>query len=214
MNDDWRVTIELEGEGVIGDLLEGVRAGAVGREAAKRLGDRVAVSHDDGRLRLYAASEADARAAETAIRPLLARHRLEGGPARLERWHHEEERWEDATVPLPADEAERRAEHERLMARERAESERAGVPEWEVLVTLPSPQAARELADKLEGEGVPVTRRSQHVMVGALTEDDAAALAERLRAEAPPEATLEVQGGGQAAWSALHPFAVFGGLGQ
>ena len=51
-------------------------------------------------------------------------------------------------------------------------------------------------------------------MAGADTEDDAEALAERLRTEAPNGATVHVEGNGRAIFPSLYPFAVFGGLGQ
>ena len=50
--------------------------------------------------------------------------------------------------------------------------------------------------------------------MGADTEDDAAALAERLRGEVPPGSDVTTQGGEAEAWAALHPFAVLGGLGN
>ena len=57
----WRVTIPSTGTGGGGSkLLEHFRAGAVEHEAAKELGDRVAVSGGGGDLFLYAGSEADA----------------------------------------------------------------------------------------------------------------------------------------------------------
>jgi hypothetical protein len=213
MTDDWRVTLPYDGEGVVGELLESFRAGEVEHEAAKRLGDRVVISHDGGELFLYAATEEDARTAERVVRELLGRFKLRGRRARIERWHPEAERWEPATVPLPSTDEERAAEHARLMETERAESRDAGVPGWEVRVTLRDGDAARSYAARLEAHGLEVVRRDRFVMAGAETEDDARALAERLRASAPDGASLEVEGTGQAWWSALHPFAVFGGLG-
>ena len=48
-----------------------------------------------------------------------------------------------------------------------------------------------------------------------MNEDEATALAERLRTEAPEGATVEVEPGGAMVWevSPKNPFAVFGGLG-
>ena len=210
MNDDVRVTLRLDGNGGrLNELLEGVHAGGVEREAAKQLGDRVVVSHDGDRLYLYTGSEADARAAADAVRPLVDKHELEITAERVERWHHEAERWED--VDLPADEA---AEHADRMAEEAEESRRKGVPQWEVRVTFGSPEIAKAFAEQLESEGLHVVRRSEHVMAGANTEDDAKSLADRLRAEAPAGATVQVDGNGLASFSSLYPFAVFGGLGQ
>jgi hypothetical protein len=213
MTDDWRVTLPYDGEGVIGELLENVRAGKVEHEAVKRLGDRVVFSHDDGVIFLYTATEDDARIAEEVVRGLLERHKLRAEAATIERWHPEEERWEDAAVPLPETDDERAAEHARLMEAEREDSRELGVPEWEVRVTLRDGDAARDYAGRLGAEGITVVRRDRFVMVGAETEDDAQALAERLGASAPEGARFEVDGNGWTSWSTLHPFAVFGGLG-
>jgi hypothetical protein len=51
--------------------------------------------------------------------------------------------------------------------------------------------------------------------VGAANRDEAAELAERLRAEAPEGARVEVEPSGGAVWEVMpaNPFAVFGGLG-
>lgn len=214
MNDDFRIVITVDGDGVLGELLERVRAGGLEREAAETLGDRIVLSRDDDRLLVYAASEGDVAAARSALEALAGRHGLrvtDAGP--VERWHPEEERWEDASVPLPETDAEHEVERARHRRHERRHSERTGVPQWEVLVTLTSEEAARRWAGSLEDEGVHVVRRGRHVMAGAPSEDDARTLAARLEAEAPEGSRLEVQGNGQAWWSSLHPFAVFGGLG-
>ena len=100
MTDDWRVTVPYDGEGVIGELLEHVRAGAVEHDAAERLGDRVVISASGDLLFLYTATEEDARTAEGVVRDLLGRHDLVvKGETKLERWHPEEERWEDGARP-------------------------------------------------------------------------------------------------------------------
>ena len=51
--------------------------------------------------------------------------------------------------------------------------------------------------------------------MGAVNEDQAHALAERLAEEAPDGARIEVEPGGQMVWEVVpaNPFAVFGGLG-
>jgi hypothetical protein len=215
MTDDWRVTVPYDGEGVVGELLEHFRAGEVEHEAAAELGDRVVVSGANDKLFLYTGSEEDARTAERVVRDLLARHELNvDGVTSVERWHPDEESWEDAAKPLPSTPDEHAAEHARLSDRERAESADRGVPQWEVRITLTDEAEARAYEETLVGEGMPVVRRASHVMAGADTEDDAAALAERLRPGAPAGAKFEVEGNGQTAWSALHPFAWFGGLGN
>jgi hypothetical protein len=71
------------------------------------------------------------------------------------------------------------------------------------------------LAERLERDGIPVVRRSSFLLGGAVTEDAARALAERLRSETPAGSRIEVEPGGQMAWEVApqNPFAFFGGLG-
>ena len=82
-------------------------------------------------------------------------------------------------------------------------------------VSLPSREATEAFADRLESEGVPVIRRATFLLVGAVNQDEAKALAERLLAEAPEGSEVEVEPGGGMVWevSPKNPFAVFGGLG-
>jgi hypothetical protein len=212
VHDDWRLQFDLEpGTGVSG-LLAAVREHEIDDDVRARLGNRVVVSHDASRLFLYADSDDALREAERVVRPLLEQQGV-AGRAHLSRWHPEEERWEDPSVPLPSSEEERRAERDRLAADEAAESESRGYPEWEVRVETPSASDARAFAETLRDEGLPLVRRSHYVLVGAPSEAEAQALAGRLRDEAPEGSTLAVEGNGQEAWRTLHPFAVFGGLG-
>jgi hypothetical protein len=133
----------------------------------------------------------------------------------LERWHPDEQEWKDASVPLPRTEAEREAERERREAREAAESLATGHAEWEVRVELPGHAETVELAERLEAEGISVVRRFTYLLVGAVNEDEARALGERLRDEAPAGATIQVQPGGEMVWEVAprNPFVIFGGLG-
>jgi hypothetical protein len=214
MRDDWRLTVDFDDEGDGTQLVEWLAARRFQSEEHESFGGRVAVSRDGPRVFLYADTEDLARDADGIVRALLS---SEGRQARLalERWHPVEQDWRDAGVPLPETEEELRAEHERQQAREAAESLETGEAEWEVRVSLPSRETTHELAERLESEGIPVTRRSTFLLVGAVNQDEAAALAERLRAEAPAGATVEVEPGGAMVWevSPRNPFAVFGGLG-
>jgi hypothetical protein len=116
---------------------------------------------------------------------------------------------------LPRTEAEHEAERERREAREAAESLATGHAEWEVRVELPGHAETVELAERLEAEGIPVVRRFTYLLVGAVNEDEARALGERLRDEAPAGATIQVQPGGEMVWEVAprNPFVIFGGLG-
>jgi hypothetical protein len=212
--EDWRITIDFDDEGDGTQLVEWLAARRFESEERGSLGGRVAVSRDGPRVFLYADTEALARDADGIVRALLS---SEGRQARLalERWHPVEQDWKDASIPLPRTEAEVEAERRRQQHREAAESLESGHAEWEVRVSLPSREATHELADRLEAEGIPVTRRSTFLLVGAVNEDEAKALAERLRTEAPEGAAVEVEPGGAMVWevSPRNPFAVFGGLG-
>jgi hypothetical protein len=212
VHDDWRLTFDLDPETGIAGLLAALREHEIDDDLRARLGDRVVVSHDDSRLFLYADGEAPLREAEAIVRPLLEEHGV-AGASRFARWHPEEERWEDAAVPLPQTPEEHAAERARLAAAEAAESRTKGYPEWEVRVELPGAREARDLADRLREEGLAIVRRSHYVLVGAASEPEAESLAERLRGEAPQGSSFTVEGNGQEAWRALHPFAVFGDLG-
>jgi anion-transporting ArsA/GET3 family ATPase len=214
MADDWRVTVELDEDEKGLALLRSLDEMELASEARERLGDRVAVSRDGPRVFLYADTEAAAREGERVVRSLLD-ERARAALVTVARWHPEEQRWEDAAVPLPQTDAERQVEHERLEVAEAGESRRKGVAAWEVRVELEGHEETSALAERLEQEGIPVVRRWTYLLVGAANEDEARTLAERLRAEAPRRARVEVQPGGEMAWQVApdNPFAVFGGLG-
>ena len=214
MADDWRVMVELEEEA---DALSLVRLlGEVELASANRarLGERVIVTRDGPRVFLYADTEERAREANQVVRDRVA---AEGFAATvsLARWHPLEQAWEDAAVPLPETAEEREAERERLQEREAEESLASGHAQWEVRVELPSHDETVALAERLEGQGIPVVRRWTYLLAGAVNEDEARALAERLRDETPAGARVEVEPGGQMVWEVApqNPFAIFGGLG-
>jgi hypothetical protein len=214
MADDWRLTVYFDDEGGGTQLVEWLAARRLEDEERERLGGRVVVSRDGPRVFLYADAEEAARDTEGVVRAHLSSEGLEARVA-LERWHPVEQDWKDAAEPLPETEAEIRAEHERQQEREAAESFAQGHAEWEVRVALPGREATEALADRLSAEGFPVIRRATFLLVGAANQDDATALAERLRAEAPEGARVEVEPGGGMVWEVTprNPFAVFGGLG-
>jgi hypothetical protein len=194
MADDWRVTATLHQPGHAEQLVDRLQRHRVGDEVLARLGGRVAVSTGDSQVFIYADSE---RAAHEATRIVQELSRADGLEAELElhRWHPLEERWEDADVPLPRTEAERETEHERLQQAETEESQQTGLAEWEVRVELESHRQTSDLADQLVAEGVEPVRRWRYLIVGANNEDEARALADRLRREAPGGAEVTVEPG-------------------
>lgn len=215
MADDFRLTIDFDDEHDGTQLLERLDARRFAAEERKRLGDRVIVSREAGRVFLYTGTETEARSVEELVRADLEG---EGKAASLllERWHPVEQVWAEASVPLPATPEELEAEEERREAREEAEAEQTGLAEWEVRIELGSHDDTVRLAERLEGEGIPVVRRHTFLLVGAATEDDAGELAKRLAAEAPKGATVHVQPGGEMVWEVTppNPFVMIaGGLG-
>lgn len=214
MADDWRLTVELAEEGNAPGFVNALRDLELEDAHRARVGDRVVVSKDDGNVFLYADTEERARQVNALVRERLAELGYEADVT-LTRWHPVEQRWEHASVPLPTSEAEWQAEHERLQADEAAESAASGHAEWEVRIVLPIHEDTVRLAEQLESEGIPVIRRARFLLVGAVNEDEARALAERLRGETPSGSRIEVEPGGQMAWEVApqNPFAIFGGLG-
>jgi hypothetical protein len=192
VNDEFRVEVELDDDEHGYSFGERLRALDLDDEARERLGGNVMVTRDGSRLFLYAATEPQAREAEQVVRGLVDENGLTAEIA-VTRWHPVEEAWKDASIPLPATPEEEQAEY---TAREAAEEEEARVEgrfDWEVVIRLPGRDAAVELADRLAGEGIPVVRRWRYVVAGAVTEEEALELSERLRKELPKDADVRVE---------------------
>lgn len=216
MADDWRLSVtpteETDPPAILAMLLEH----ELEEESLERLGKRLAVEVCAGEAAVfvYGDAEGQVREAERLMQAVLEE---QGLAARIEvsRWHPVEERWEDASVPLPRTEAERQAELRRLEAEEAAESRRNG-PEWEVRLELPGHRETTELADRLEAEDIPVLRRWRFLLVGAESEQQANELAARLRQEAPAGTAVTVEGSAELVGEVAlpNPFIVFGGLGH
>lgn len=211
MAEDWRLTVRLGSDEHAHKVARSLHELELTDES---FGGRVAVSGDGPHLFLYADSEADARQAQAVVDRELQRGGA-GAEFSLDRWHHEEEQWEPASVPLPSTPAQHQAEHDRLEEQEEAESEASGIADWEVRIELASHHDAHVLGERLEQEGYKPVRRWKYLLVGAGDEDDAKALATRLQAEAPAGATVHVEPGSGVAWQFMpaNPFAVLGGLG-
>ena len=156
-DDEWRVEVDLDDKEHGFGLGERLRSRDLDDEARRRLGRRVAVSRDGARLFLYAATEAQAREAESIVRELVEADGL-SGEIRLTRWHPVEEAWKDASVPLPRTEQEIQEELRSKEEAERREAEQEGAYDWLVRIDLPSRAEAAELAERLRAEGWPVHR--------------------------------------------------------
>jgi hypothetical protein len=192
-SDDWRIriTVAEQADGLLerlGDALGG-EAAELAQELEKR---RLAVSRDDDELFVYAASRSEAERAREIIASVVKEDGIEATTSTIEHWLEAEERWDDE----PASETWEEEQLDR------------GYAPWEVRVTLPSHNAARELADTLEQEGYSVERRWRYLIAGTDSKEQADALAQRVHGE--------VELGGEAVWENVpgNPFAVFGGLGS
>jgi hypothetical protein len=214
VNDDWRLQIDLREPGHAVPLAKNLEAHEPEHGLSDAFHDRVVVSRDGDRVFLYAGSREQVEAARKLVLNLAERHGWNLS-ADLKRWHPTAEEWEEPDKPLPDDDAAKLAEHEELIAAERRKTEERGHPELEVRIDLPSHHDAHRFAEQLRSEGLPVVHRWRYVLLGAADEDQAKALAERIRAEAPAGSKVCVEGTWQAAYAerAPSPFAVLGGLG-
>jgi hypothetical protein len=216
MAEDWRVKVEFQEEEHGHRLTGFLHEHDLEHDLAERLRGRVVVSQDGPLLFLYGESRDQAEAAMEVVRSFLAEH--EGATASLElaRWHDVEERWEDPSVALPATPDQVAEERDKLTELEREDSEEDRMDEWEVQVVLPDHHSTKELAKKLEAEGIKPLRRWRFLVIPVASEDDGHALADRLRGEVSTEAKIAVEGSyGRVVADnpRLSAFSLFGGLG-
>jgi hypothetical protein len=215
VSDDFRVTVDLVDDGGVADFVDEMQSIEVEQEVAEKLGNRVIVSHDADNLFFYTDTEDGAREVETLVKPLLDQHGLGDSTIRILRWHPIEEDWLDVSAPMPTTPDEIAAERAKQEAEEAEESREQGWAEFEVRAELPSHRATVEFAKQLEAEGYAVVRRWKFLVIAANTEDEATALAEKLRAEAPEGTKVLAEGSGNLAWQAGGGgrFAWLGGMG-
>jgi hypothetical protein len=217
MSEDWRVKVAFREEEHGRRLTGFLHEHELEHDLAERLRGRVVVSQDGPVLFLYAETRDQAEAAMEVVRGFLSEHAGEAeAELGLTRWHDVAERWEDPSVSLPDSPEELRAERQKLTDEERAESESDRMDEWEVQVVLPDHQSTKELAKKLEAEGIKPLRRWRFLVIPVASEDDGNALADRLRAESPADAKIAVEGSyGRviADNPRLSAFSLFGGRG-
>ncbi len=190
--EDFRVEVELDDDEHGYSMGERLRALDLDDEAREKLGRSVMVTRDGARLFLYAASADQAREAERFVQSLVED---EGLTAEIfvTRWHPVEEAWKDASFPLPATPEEEQAEYAAREAAETREVEIEGAYDWHVVVHLPGRGDAVDLADRLSAEGIPVAHRWRYVVAGAITEEHAQELADRLRSELPGDADVRIE---------------------
>jgi hypothetical protein len=189
--EDFRVEVELDDEAHGYPLRERLRALNLDDEAREQLGRNVVVTRDGSRMFAYTPTEAQAREAERVISGLVAEEGLSADFA-VTRWHPVAEEWRDASLPLPDSAEEEKLEYEEREAAERREAVEEGEFDWHVAAELRSRESAQDLQRRLSDEGLPATRRWRYVTVGAVTEERAEELAERLRTELDDSADVRV----------------------
>jgi hypothetical protein len=216
-DDDFRIVVEFEEESHGLHFGRALGEHEFAREVREQLQDGVLVTRDGPHVFLYTATREKAEAAEKVVREVLAEHDLAASVSPVLRWHPVEERWEDASVPLPQTDDALEAEHERQERQESDETRALGYAEWEVRVDFPSHRDAVAFAKRLEAEGItPITRRWKYLLIGTSTDDEAKALAERLGAEVPSGATVTAEPSATIGWEieSRNPFSLLGGLGR
>jgi hypothetical protein len=192
VSDEYRVELDLEDEEHGFPFRERLRALYIDDEARERLGRNAVVTRDGPRLFVYAETGEQAREAERILREIAAAEGVTGD-VRITRWHEVAEEWQDASIPLPQTEEELDEEYGRREDAEAREAEATGEFDWHVVAHAPDRGAAAKLAERLEADGFRAARRWRYVVVGALTEEHALELAERVRAAAPPETEVSVE---------------------
>ena len=192
MHDDWRLRIELSDEQDARELGHGLESGGEQHAAGAEFADKVIVSVDGPELFAYAKSRQQAEDAAQLIRTIAGEHGW-NLPVELSRWHPEAEAWESPDRPLPSTPEEIEAEHEELVARERADSETQGFPEWEVRIQCQTHGETVKLAEILSKQHLSVVRRWRYLLIGADDEESARALADRITQETVPGTTITVE---------------------
>src|SRR4051794_39127674 len=123
-NDDWRITVEVEGAKDVAGRLSSDLSDEAKELAADLKGRRLSVSVDDETLFVYAGSQADAEKARAVVEAELQANGIEARTSKVEHWLEAEGRWDDEP---PGDTWE-------------AEKLEEGFAPWEVRVECSSPE--------------------------------------------------------------------------
>lgn len=207
MNDDWRLQIDFVAEGAADALQDQLDAEELEHDLSEAFQDRVIVSRNETTIFLYAGDKNQAERARALVEK-LAKENEEEITIDFRRWHPLSEIWEPAEKPIPDEPDEEWAERQVAIKRELKETEERGYPLFEVRVDLPSRGEAKRFADQLRADGLQVVRRWKYLLVGAIDEDHASELADRIRTEAPAGSRVMAQGTWQGAYAQVFgPFA-------
>jgi hypothetical protein len=212
VNDDWRLQIDFRDDGPLDAMQDRLDAEDLEHDLSEAFRDRVIVSNNGTTLFLYAGDRDQAEKAQALIER-LCKEDEEEVTIDFRRWHPIAEDWKPADEEMPDEPDEERAERQEAVARELKETEERGYSEFEVRVDLPSRDEAERFAERLRGEGLPVVHRWKYLLVGAVDEEHAKELAERIRSEAPTGSQVAAQGTWLTAYGEVRrPFAFLGGL--
>src|SRR6185369_90815 len=142
-HDDWRLRIELGGEGAHGLLGQLGLVNTDADDLAHGLSnERLAVTRDEDTVFVYANSQAQLERARPAIDAELAKLAIDPELVKREHWLEAEERWDDE--PPGESIEEETADH--------------GYAAWEVRIPCRSHAEAKELALRLEADDYGVVR--------------------------------------------------------
>lgn len=214
MSEDWRLRVNLHQDGVSSLFTARLESRELTHDLETSFQDRVVVSTDGPEMFCYAGTREQAEGAEQLIRKVADEHDWEID-FELKRWHPIAEEWRDPDEALPGDAVQRAEEHAELVEDQREESAEQGHPNYEVRVQSKSHHDIVKLAERLQSEGFPVVRRWHFLLLGAADEDDANALADRIRGEVPEGSVVKVEGNFREVVDEQppNPFAFLGGLG-
>jgi hypothetical protein len=214
MNDDWRLRVDLHKDDIANLLTAHLQGSELEHDLQTEFHDRVLVSADGPEVFCYTGTREQAESAQRAIASVAAKEKWDVD-FELRHWHPIAEDWEDPDAALPADDTQRAAEHAEQVEHEREDSVAQGHPDYEVRVRCHSHRDTVKLAEQLESEGLRCVRRWHYLLLGANDEDDANALADRMRREAPDGSTVTVEGNLLEVYEEgpQNPFAFLGGMG-
>ncbi len=214
MSEDWRLRVNLHEDGLSNLFTARLESRELTHDLETSFQDRVVVSTDGPEMFCYAGTREQAERAAQLIRKVADEHKWEID-FELKRWHPIAEEWRDPDEALPVDADERAEEHAELIEDQREESAEQGHPNYEVRVQSKSHHDIVKLAGRLQSEGFPVVRRWHFLLLGAADQDDANALAERIRGEVPEGSVVTVEGNFREVVDEQppNPFAILGGLG-
>lgn len=210
MSAHWRLNIDVREEGHARALLDHLEAFELEHDISSAFHDRVFLDRHGAEVRAYPGDRDQASKVEELVKSLGEKHD----------WHVETQlqqlddvsaEWVDASKGVP-DDNRHRAQHAKIIAQERAISQKYGTPGWEVKVECPTHHDVLALVERLTKENIPTAHRWRYLVVGALDEDSGEQLAARIRNEAPEGTTTIVQASPQAVIAQDSPFVVFRGV--